>query len=264
MREFTQRFNHNWLTGYRVSGAAFTFWLKPGSDLSAENSLNFRVCIETQAGKKWMERVYINRVLSPSECREYLKKITSGDSITLLYDSCAPKFRHFIFIDHNRRARFYESLVNFRLYESDQDEYEDFLQKQADKPSVILPADLPLKWVRVHRYQNKFYAYYPSDFGNHFRLQLNEKAFVGHHMDGLELEPLHAVSTPGADAWEILLASGKKIRATRVAPGSPVWRWRFSDRDCLMAPAESLRELPVLVNFCKEQKQMEFEFGDYD
>jgi len=262
LREFVQRFNHTWLSGFRVSGAAFTFWLQPDSDLNANNSLTFRVCIETQSGKKWVERIDINRVLTTSECREFLQKITNGDSITLLYDTCTPRFRHFIFIDHNRRARFYESLVRFNFYESDQNDYADFLEKQANLPPADLPADLPRQWVVVHPYQNKFYAYYPSDFGNHFRVQLNEKAFVGHHMDGLELEALHSVSKPEAGVWEVLFVTGKRIKVVQVSPGSPVWRWQFSGWDRLMVPAERLRELPVLVNYCEEQKQLEFDFEE--
>ena len=260
MREFTQRFNHTWLSGLDVAGAAFTFWLQPESEYNQTNRLHFRICIETQGGKKWVERIDINRVLSQSECREFLKKITDNDSITLLYDSCAPTYRHFIFIDHNRKAKFYEQLSNFAFYTSDQDEYDDFLQKQANHTPVHLPSDLPRHWAMVHRYKNKFYAYYPSDFGNHYRVQLNENAFVGRQMDGLELKTLHSVSKPDTDTWEILLDSGEKIKVTRVAPGSPVWRWKFSNWECLMTPPESLQELPILVNYCEERKQMEFDF----
>lgn len=207
-----------------------------------------------------MERIDINRVLSPSECREFLKKITDNDSITLLYDSCAPTYRHFIFIDHNPRAKFYKQLSNFTFQQSDQADYDDFLQKQANHTPVSLPSDLPRNWVMVHRYKNRLYAYYPSDFGNHFRVQLNENAFIGYQMDGLELDKLKAVDRTEDNAWDILLASGKQIRLTRTAPGNPVWRWKFSNWECLMVSAESLRELPIIVNYCEERKQKEFDF----
>lgn len=55
--EFVRRFNRNWLSGFEVGYAAFTFWLNPGSDLAGKNSLHIRVRIETQKGKKWTQRL---------------------------------------------------------------------------------------------------------------------------------------------------------------------------------------------------------------
>lgn len=259
--EFTRRLNGKWLSGLEVSGAAFTCWLKPGSVLNAEKSLHFRVRVETQKGKKWTKRIDINRVLSPSECLEHLKKITAGDSITLLYDTCTPRFNHFIFIDHNRRSKFYEPLLNFALNTSAQEQYDDFLKKQQDKTPVSLPPDLPRQWVAVHEYQNDYCAYYPSDFGNQYRVLLKETAFIGFQMDGPELYRLASVERPDRSHWVLRCSSGENIRLERIAPRSPVWRWKFSDRTYFMTPAETLRTLPLVVNYCKEQKQMEFDFG---
>lgn len=261
LADFKRRFNGKWLSGLEVSGLAFTFWLKPGAALNTDNSLHFRVRIETQKGKKWMERIDINRVLSPAECLEYLKKVTAGDSITLLYDTCTSRFRHFIFIDHNRRSKFYEPLLDFDLNEWEQEQYDDFLKKQQDKTPVSLPPDLPRQWVIVHEYKNEYCAYYPSDFGYHYQVQLNETAFIGFQMDGPELYRLASVDRPDKSHWNIRCHSGETIRLERSAPGSPVWRWKFADRQYLMTPAEALRDFPLIVNYCKEQKQMEFRFG---
>ncbi len=258
---FVRRFNGKWLSGLEVQGAVFTFWLKPESDLAAKNSLTFRVRLETQKGKKWTRRLYINRVLSSSECREYLRKVAAGDSITLLYDSCATNFSHFIFIDHNRKARFYNLLLRFRIDEYDREQYEDFLKAQPGT-LIEIPADLPREWIKVYPYQNRHYAYYPSDFGSHYQIQLNEKAFIGFQMDGLELYRIKAISRVDDQTWEIRTVSGESIRLSRLTPRSQIWRWKFSDREYLMTPAGHLRNLPVIVNYCEEQKQVEFDFRE--
>ncbi|MEN9599902.1 MAG: hypothetical protein RL596_2223 [Bacteroidota bacterium] len=179
-------------------------------------------------------------------------------------------FYHAIYIDTTRSVR--DILTNFEFDNYDSATYFDELQrlKPLKKKMSFATKDFPKNWIALHKWQGKYYLYYPSDFGNHIKFKITDSTTLDFSMEGPEPSRLNQVVLLSStklviyrnNHWE-----GKKVQINIIdkARGIAVFTFgqtKYSKEgyQLLMVDANKAYLFPTIVNYCKTDKQIEFDF----
>lgn len=183
-------------------------------------------------------------------------------------------FSQSIFIDTNPSSKYYEHLTSFNFGLYDKESYHqslEYLKENQDKlkkKSLIIPIK---KWISLKQFQGNFYTYFPCDFINANKISINDSTYINWTGEGpignkiLQEKKLNAVTyqikTTGAQYKERTI----KIYIVDTEKGIAVFEEIFADRTkyySLMIDIEKIKTVPLIVNNCEIEKQIEMEFEE--
>ena len=183
---------------------------------------------------------------------------------------------HAIFIDSSKTSRFYDQISNFRFGHFDQETYEYSLKFLRDR-NINLPKtpidDLPKKWIVLKYYKGQYFTYKPSDLYFHYQAEITDSTFTDFTGEGPIANKILNYSKIDNNTFLFLLTGvhsqnrSLTIHLVNSQHGIAVFEERLKDNLSiyyLMIDANKIRQLPVIVNYCETQKQLEFVFDNPD
>jgi hypothetical protein len=185
---------------------------------------------------------------------------------------------HTIFVDNSIKSKFYNHISNFEFDKFDNDSYAYSLAYLKDNNLKLTKkniSDLPKKWIILKYYKNNFYTYYPSDFYSHFKVSISDTALIDYGGEGPMANKILSYKKVDNMTFSFVLTGVERpkrnltIHIIDNQKGVAIFEELFDDKDklyYLMVDATKITQLPIIVNYCKSQKQMEFEFDvpDYN
>ena len=178
-----------------------------------------------------------------------------------------------IFFDNNRNSKFYDKINYWEFLTFDNQSYQnsmDFLKENKLTLTKKTPVIPQTKWVTLKQYKGTFYAYHPCDFYSHFRISINDTTFIDWTGEGPEASKILKQKKIDDKTYEFKLAGiadkdrKLKIHIIDSKNGIAVFEETNNNGDenyyYLMVASDKIRNLPLIVNCCKEYKQLELRF----
>jgi len=194
---------------------------------------------------------------------------TNADTTFLLKE-----LDHSIFIDQSRKSKFYDYISDFKFGKFDRDSYNYSLKYLQDKGIKLTNnniTDVPKKWIILKYYKKNFYTYHPSDFYSHFKVSITDTAFIDYGGEGPMANKVISYKRINESTFSFSLTGVERPRRKLIIhiidkqKGIAIFEELYDDKDkqyYLMIDATKIRLLPIIVNYCKTQKQMEFDFDE--
>ncbi len=179
---------------------------------------------------------------------------------------------HSIFIDTNSASEFYDQISDFTFAEFDQKSYSSSLNYL--KANKIVSAKktikwIPLKWIILKQYKDKFYTYKPSDFLSHFKISIIDSAFIDYTGEGPIANKIIDFVKVDDKTFKFRLTSINIEDRTLIIHiidkknGIAVFEDTSKGKNkffYLMISADKIRKKPIIVNYCETEKQLEYHF----
>ncbi len=106
-------------------------------------------------------------------------------------------FYHAVYIDTTRASKYYDWLTDFEFDKYDlqayKGNYKYVKEKNPETFKKVNSTEISENWIPVYSYNDHYYLYAPSDWGNAGRRIINDSAFVYWYMDGPLPVPLTSV-----------------------------------------------------------------------
>ncbi|RYX81735.1 hypothetical protein EON73_04670 [bacterium] len=181
-----------------------------------------------------------------------------------------------IYFDNNKNSKFYKHINYWKFLEFDQESYKEsltFLKKKRLKLIKVTPVVPWRKWVTLKQYKGKFYAYYPSDFYNHFKQSVNDTTFIDWTGEGPIANKITSQKKIDLKTYEFKLIGfyAKYRKLTIHIIDSKKRIAVFEDVDnkkekhyYLMIESSKINTVPLIVNRSETEKQPELEFDQPD
>jgi hypothetical protein len=182
---------------------------------------------------------------------------------------------HTIFIDRDPRSEFYKPIADFRFTDDQERTYAHYLEYfKGQRLPRFTNRKFPRKWILIHQYKNKFYAYYPSDFINHYQVRITDSTYIDYlGGEGPVANKIKSFSMVDSSTYCFRLTGeleqDRNLTVHIVDPqrGIAVFEEKVTgqkQRYFLMVAANKVRGLPVIVNYCRVQKEEEYDFKKPD
>jgi hypothetical protein len=189
-------------------------------------------------------------------------------------------YYHAIYIDTTRKSKFYNWLTDFEFDKSDlqsyQGNYQYVKEKFPNSYKTVNMIDVAENWIPVFKYKSSYYLYAPSDWGNAGRRIINDSAFVYWYMDGPLPVPIRNFKKLARNKYKLEIEDlvnksekKKQLIIYTIDSKTQLSVFEFSDepeqyRYQLYIPRENTKYFDMIVNYCDNQKQFEFEFDKID
>jgi len=178
-------------------------------------------------------------------------------------------------VDNRTYSPYYNDISNFNFSSSwDVESYKhstDWLQQQNHEFIKKKPLVPWLKWVPLNLYKGKFYVYRPCDFYNHFNQSINDTSFIDWTVEGPAANKIVEQKKIDTITFEYELigiySQQRKvvIHMIDTENGIAVFE-EISDETenffYLMIAADKIKNVPIIVNHCPTQKQLELLFEE--
>ncbi len=204
-----------------------------------------------------------------------LQETIVNDTLFLMRNK-TDEYYHFVFIDTDKSSRFYDEISHFE-FDADDDTYNqtykyslEYLKKNSITPKRQTIHGLPLKWIVLYQFKNKYYTYRPSDFINHFKVGITDTTYIEYLTEGPYASLMIDFEKIDNQTFRFYLTKpyGQHDRTLTIhiidrKKGIAVFEENFHNRDksfYLMIDADKIRHFPIIVNYCKGMKQLEVEF----
>lgn len=190
------------------------------------------------------------------------------------------EYYHVIYIDTTRNSKYYDWLTEFEFNNYDlgayKGNYQYLKEKYPETFNNVNALDIPENWIPVYSYKNRYYLYAPSDWGNAGKRIINDSAFVYWYMDGPLPVPLKSAQKVenGTIIIEMIelfndSPTEKTLTIHQIDPKTRLSVFEFTNEPenykyQLYIPIESAKQFDMIVNYCKNQKQMELDFDPID
>jgi hypothetical protein len=183
---------------------------------------------------------------------------------------------HIIFIDYSKDSKFYTSISDFKFGLFDSASYKislEYLKENNQTLTKKAPIIPWTNWVTLKQYKGQFYAYYPSDFLFHFSQSINDTTFIDWTGEGPNANKIIDSRKIDSKTYEFRLdgiyEKDRKLKIHIIDNKKciAVFEQRSNGNDVqyyLMIAAEKIKSVPIIVNYCRTQKQLEFEFETPD
>ncbi|MFO7868967.1 MAG: hypothetical protein R6U95_06695 [Bacteroidales bacterium] len=221
-----------------------------------------------------------NTVFSEIKTKNVDEDSLQPNDTIFIYKNVTDNFYHAIFIDTSHDSQYYSRLVHFDFDTYASQAYagnHQFINKNCSHSfSQVNSTSLPEKWLPVYKYKNNYYLYAPSDWGNAGRRMINDSAFVYWYMDGPFPVPLKKIKQTNRHTFVLEMSDISRaciethtITIFRLDSITNLSLFYFPQahqkRRCrLYVPIENAHYFDVIVNYCDNQKQYEYEFDDID
>ncbi|MFT6964446.1 MAG: hypothetical protein ACJAWV_004187, partial [Flammeovirgaceae bacterium] len=186
-------------------------------------------------------------------------------------------FYHAVFIEKDSSSLYYDRLADFDMekYEFHKREYEMHCQNyHKEVPnlkirSFSIPSEIKT-WNYLRQLDSTLYLYAPSDWGSNHRFQFTDSTYISWNMDGPFPQPIIDFKALSENEYEFeimpnymdsdLESIKLKIKIIDKQKGLAVLT---SQRDStkyqsLIIMGSHVKNFPIVVNYCKSQKVMEF------
>lgn len=202
------------------------------------------------------------------------------DDTTFILREMTKTFYHAIYIEKNRQSKFYQRLTNFSFNKYDKESFEmnynSIKEKFTNKLKKFNRSGLPTEWVPLYRYKDKYYLYAPSDWGNAGRRIITDSTLVYWYMDGPYPMPLTSFRKVNDNKYNLTsftlqnTENGSNQLIIHIIDGKnkiAVWESPTEVKEycyTIYVPKENAKNFDMIVNYCEEMKQMEFDFDTID
>ncbi|RYY06433.1 MAG: hypothetical protein EOP43_06380 [Sphingobacteriaceae bacterium] len=177
-----------------------------------------------------------------------------------------------IYFDNNKNSTSYKRINYWKFLKFDQESYKeslDFLKKRKLKLSKVTPVIPWKKWVILKQYKGKVYAYYPSDFYNHFKQSVNDTTFIDWTGEGPIANKIISQKKIDPKTYQFKLTgfyykdrkltihiidTKKRLAVFEDVTGEKEKRYY------LMIESGKLNAVPLIVNNSETEKQLELQF----
>ncbi|MBL0913279.1 MAG: hypothetical protein IBJ09_13000 [Bacteroidia bacterium] len=182
---------------------------------------------------------------------------------------------HAIYIDDHKDSKYYGYIADFTFSDWDSASYRESLVSLKGIRKRSISKTLPRQWCELRAYKGKYYLYAPSDWGNNSRLIISDTTLIEFNMDGAYASRIDSIGSPALNTWELRLTAFDNFRTKlRIHMIDAEKRLAVFESDAdeytgpgyyrLMVAADHIRNFPIIVNYCREMKQLEYEFEKID
>ncbi|MDP1764843.1 MAG: hypothetical protein Q8L07_13250 [Sediminibacterium sp.] len=180
---------------------------------------------------------------------------------------------HVVFIDHNRQSAFYKQIQNLIpldtvLYNKTLNE----LYSGGSKPNTKFQSiGIDRDWYSLHQYKGKYFAYAPSEPYYNIWLRITDSTVLLNYFNDGVLPAIIKNSK-----WEnnnlVIETISKyetdtiiKIHVINSAKGIAILEFPKRPNESkysLIVSSRRIRNFPIIVNYCAEQRAAEWKFDD--
>lgn len=177
---------------------------------------------------------------------------------------------HTVFIDTNPKSAFYRTITDFSFISDDAKRYASSLEFfKGQKLTRFTNRKFPRKWIELYQYKGKFYVYYPSDFYFEYKIRITDSTYIIHTGEGPVANKIISFSKVDSSTYRFRLTGqygrNRKLTVHIIDPqkGIAVFEENVDGQGknyFLMIAADKARNLPLIVNYSRAQKEEEFNF----
>jgi len=198
----------------------------------------------------------------------FLKEITGRDDDM--------NYSQAIFIEPDRKSKSYDEISDFNFDKYDWETYEASIHYLKGKDIRLEKKEipgLPLKWIRLHQFEDKFYVYKPCDFISHYCIAITDTAFIDHTGEGPQASKIEGYKKIDNNTFLLNLRGTTQKLELAIHIIDPKNNIAVFERKSegmkesayyLMISADKIRNMPLIVNRCEGFKQSEFLFNEPD
>lgn len=180
---------------------------------------------------------------------------------------------HAIFIENHPSSMYYNWICDFSFDDSDSLSYKEsihaiFKDTLPKFSETNICEDLPKNWCGIETYQNNYYLYAPSDWGNNSNLFITDSTIVEYFMDGPYAYVIERYKRINETSFEFDVRSAySSINKMTIYIIDKKNQLAIVDKQenetheyKLLVDKTFARHYPIIVNYCKDQKMLEFQF----
>lgn len=182
-----------------------------------------------------------------------------------------------VFVEPSKKSERYKTLSDFSFAEFQEESYQSQLSELISSETVFKKINygkMPKKWVRCYLHKSKPFLYYPCDFIHYGAAMFTDSTFLDITGEGPQIYPLVAYEKR-KDNTRSIIAQGIEIIIHPVTIGGKslaVFETYYFNQEeperipiyILMTDARNIYQLPMIVNECDNQKEIEFKLDDPD
>lgn len=182
-----------------------------------------------------------------------------------------------VFVEPSKKSERYKTLSDFSFAEFQEESYQSQISELISAETEFKKMNygqMPKKWVRCYLYKGKPFLYYPCDFIHYSAAMFTDSTFLHIGGEGPDVYPMISCKIRSdksylikAKGMEIIIhpviISGKAIAVFETyylyegeTERIPIYS--------LMTDARNIYQLPMIVNECDFQKELEFKLDDPD
>lgn len=184
-------------------------------------------------------------------------------------------FYHAIYIDDHKDSKYYGRIADFTFSDRDSVSYRESLVSLKGIRKRRISGTLPRQWCELRAYKGRYYLYAPSDWGNNSRLIISDSTLIEFNMDGPYASRIDSLGSPGRNTWDFRLTVfdnfPTRLRIQMIDPEKKIAVFEtHNDGESgpgyyrLMVAADGVKNFPIIVNYCRERKQLEYTFESID
>ena len=180
-----------------------------------------------------------------------------------------------IFFDNNKNSNFYDKINYWGFLRFDNESYTysiDFLKENNLTLNKKIPVISQTKWVTLEQYKGTFYAYHPCDFYTHYRISINDTTFIDWTGEGTVASKIIDQKKINNKTYDFKLTgvfkedrnliihiidSENGIAVFEETKGATNQSYYY-----LMIASGKIRNVPLIVNNCEIQKELELRFDE--
>lgn len=179
-----------------------------------------------------------------------------------------------IYFDKNKNSKFYDKITYFHFLQFDKESYKyslDYLKEN----KLTLTKNKPIipwaKWVTLKQYKGTLYAYHPCDFYTHFRSSFNDTTYIDWTGEGPVANKIIKQKKINNNTYEFTLTGiydkDRKLVIHIIDRNKGIAIFEITNNGAgknyyLMISADKIKSVPLIVNNCKTQKQLELYFDE--
>lgn len=179
-----------------------------------------------------------------------------------------------IYFDNNRNSKFYDNINYWNFSQFDNESYKystDYLKENKQlltKKTPVIPLS---KWVTLKQYKGNFYAYHPCDFYTHFRASINDTTYIDWWGEGPTANKILEQKKINDNTYEFKLSGiydkNRKLLIHFIDRNKGIAIFEEINNGAdknyyLMISADKIKSVPLIVNNCETQKQLELQFEE--
>jgi hypothetical protein len=221
-----------------------------------------------------MKLKYILIILFIGVSFQLLAQKAIKDTIFILKDTVEGHVQT-IFIDDNRESLLYEEISHFEFQHFDKISYNNSIDYFKEHNITLTKAKpvIPLtNWVTLKQYKGQYYVYHPCDFLFHFQQSINDTTFIYWTGEGPVANKIIEQKKINSGTYKFLLTGINDhnrsliIHILNKKKGIAIFEEKVGERRTVyfMIAANKIRRVPIIVNHCPKQKQLELEFDAID